>query len=237
MSKVAILGAGMAGLSSGWLLKQAGIDFVVLERQPEVGGLARSFMWNGFHCDFAAHRLFTMDEVVLQRLLKLVPMGRHIRRSQIYLRGKWMRDPLDVLELGKHIPISEHLRVIWTYLTRNRNLPETSFENYVLMRYGQGLYDFFFRPYTEKLFGIPGEEISVLWARQKVRLSSPFDRFRENTKTKFQYFYYPVQEGYGAIVNRMHKEIQDKVLLNATVTGLEKDGDALTTVVYEKDGQ
>ncbi|MCP4288865.1 MAG: hypothetical protein GY792_31325, partial [Gammaproteobacteria bacterium] len=116
-------------------------------------------------------------------------------------------------------------------------MPETSFENYVLMRYGQGLYDFFFRPYTEKLFGIPGEEISVLWARQKVRLASPFDRFRENTKTKFQYFYYPVQEGYGAIVNRMHEEIQDKVLLNTTVVGLEKDGDALTTVVYEKDGQ
>ena len=45
--KVAILGAGIAGLSAGWLLKQRGIDFKIFEKQSYVGGLARSFVWNG----------------------------------------------------------------------------------------------------------------------------------------------------------------------------------------------
>jgi protoporphyrinogen oxidase/GT2 family glycosyltransferase len=237
MTQVAILGAGFAGLSSGWLLKQRGIEFTIYEKRSYAGGLARSFEWNGFSCDFAAHRLFTTDENVLKELLKLVPMGRHIRRSKIYLRGHWLRDPLDVLELGTKLSVKEKLKVFQTYLFRPKNAPEDSFENYVLKRYGRGLYDYFFKPYTEKLFGIPGDEISVLWARQKVRLANPLDSLRENTKTKFQYFYYPIQNGYGAIANRLYEEIQDHVHLNTTVKSLVLDNDQIESVQYEKDGK
>ena len=221
MKKIAILGAGIAGLSSGWLLKQRGIEFKVFEKQSYVGGLARSFVWNGFYCDFAAHRLFTTDENVLHELLKLVPMGRHVRRSKIYLRGHWLRDPLDVLELSTRLSISERINILWTYLFRLKNLPEDCFESYVLKRYGKGLYEYFFKPYTEKLFGIPGGEISVLWARQKVRLANPLDSLRENTKTKFQYFYYPIHKGYGAIADALYANIQEQVCCNVAVKGIE----------------
>jgi protoporphyrinogen oxidase/GT2 family glycosyltransferase len=237
MTQVAILGAGIAGLSSAWLLQQQGIDCVVFEKQSYPGGLARSFSWNGFHCDFAAHRLFTTDENILKQMLALVPMGRHVRRSKIYLKNKWMRDPLDVIELGLNLPVSKRLRILWTYFFRPRGLPEDSFENYVIRKYGSELYRLFFQPYTEKLFGIPGKEISVLWARQKVRLSNPFDNLRENTKTKFQYFYYPIREGYGAITNHLYRQVQDSVLLNTTVLGFEIQGDQITGVKYEQDGQ
>jgi GT2 family glycosyltransferase/protoporphyrinogen oxidase len=236
MRKVAILGAGIAGLSSGWLLKQRGIEFKVFEKQGQVGGLARSFLWNGFYCDFAAHRLFTTNENVLHELLKLVPMGRHIRRSKIHLRGHWLRDPLDVLELSTHLPVYEQLKILWAFLFRPKKLPEDSFKSYVLKRYGKGLYEYFFKPYTEKLFGIPGEEISVLWARQKVRLANPLDSLHENTKNKFQYFYYPIQKGYGAIAGALYADIQEKVICNVSVQGIETIGDQITAIQYEQDG-
>jgi protoporphyrinogen oxidase/GT2 family glycosyltransferase len=237
MRKVAILGAGIAGLSSGWLLKQRGIEFKIFEKQDHVGGLARSFLWNGFSCDFAAHRLFTTDENVLHELLKLVPMGRHVRRSKIYLRGSWLRDPLDVLELSTHLRTSERLRILWAYLFRPKNLAEDCFESYVLKRYGKGLYDYFFKPYTEKLFGIPGNQISVLWARQKVRLANPLDSLHENTKNKFQYFYYPIQNGYGAIADALYNEIKERVTFNVIVKGIETYNDRITAIQYEQDGQ
>jgi protoporphyrinogen oxidase/GT2 family glycosyltransferase len=237
MTQVAILGAGIAGLSSGWLLKQHNIDFKVFEMKPYPGGLARSFRWNDFNCDFAAHRLFTTDENVLHELLKLVPMGRHIRRSRIYLRGHWLRDPLDVIELATHLSLKEKLNVLWTYTFRPRNEPESSFEQYVLKHYGKGLYDFFFKPYTEKLFGIPGKEISVLWAQQKVRLANPLDNLRENTKTKFQYFYYPIQDGYGAIADRLYQEIQENVYLDTAVKGLEIENTNIKSVKFQNNGQ
>ena len=234
MTQVAILGAGMAGLSTGWQLQKKGISFKILEKQPYIGGLARSFVWHGFHCDFATHRLFTTDEAILHELLKLTPMGRHIRRSKIYMRGHWLRDPLDTLELITHLPPTEQARVLWTYVTRNKKLNENSFENYVLKKYGKGLYEIFFRPYTEKLFGIPGDKISVLWARQKVRLANPLDALRENTKTKFQYFYYPVQGGFGAIPASLYNSIQESVETEATVCELVTEGKIITAVRYRK---
>jgi protoporphyrinogen oxidase/GT2 family glycosyltransferase len=237
MKRVAILGAGIAGLSSAWLLKKRGIECKVFEKRDYVGGLARSFSWNGFCCDFAAHRLFTINENVLHDLLRLVPMGRHVRRSKIYLRGHWLRDPLDVLELSTHLSIRERSKVLWSYLFRPKNLPEDCFEAYVLKRYGKGLYGYFFKPYTEKLFGIPGSEISVLWARQKVRLANPLDSFRENTKTKFQYFYYPIRGGYGAIADALYADIREQVYRNTTVKGLETTNNRITAIQYERDGQ
>jgi protoporphyrinogen oxidase len=140
MTQVAILGAGVAGLSAGWMLKNKGVDFIILEKKPYPGGLARSFLWNGFHCDFAAHRLFTTDEAVLHELLRLVPMGRHIRRSKIFLGGHWLRDPLDVLELSTHLSLAKRLNILWTYIFRPKKLPEDCFKNFVLLRYGKGLY-------------------------------------------------------------------------------------------------
>jgi len=37
----------------------------------------------------------------------------------------------------------------------------------VLNQYGQGLNRCFFKPYTEKLFGIPASRLSPAWARRK----------------------------------------------------------------------
>jgi GT2 family glycosyltransferase/protoporphyrinogen oxidase len=236
MTQVAILGAGVAGLSTGWLLQQHGIDFVILEKQSYIGGLARSFEWHGFNCDFAAHRLFTTNEAVLQQLLNLVPMGRHVRRSRIFLRDHWMRDPLDVIELGANLSVNEKAKVVWSYLTRPKRWADDNFQNFVIRRYGKSLYGYFFKPYTEKLFGIPGDEISVLWAQQKVRLANPLDNLRENTKTKFQYFYYPIRGGYGAIVNRLNDEIHSHVQLDTTVTGFEKSNNLLSRVIYQQNG-
>jgi GT2 family glycosyltransferase/protoporphyrinogen oxidase len=236
MTQVAILGAGVAGLSSGWLLQNQDIDFIVLEKQSYIGGLARSFEWHGFYCDFAAHRFFTRNDETLHQLLKLVPMGRHIRRSRIFLKGHWMRDPLDVIELSSKLSFSERLEVLWSYSTRPKRLADDNFKNYVLRRYGKSLYEIFFQPYTEKLFGIPGDQISVLWARQKVRLANPLDNLRESTKTKFQYFYYPIKGGYGAIVNRLYDDIKDRVQLNANVTRLEINQSQVSNIYYELNG-
>jgi len=233
MTQVIILGAGIAGLSSGWLLQQQDIDFIVLEKQSFVGGLARSFDWHGFYCDFAAHRLFTRNEEILHQMLNLVPMGRHIRRSRIYLRNHWMADPLDVIELIGKLSINERLGVLYSYLTRPKNLTEGNFEQYVIRRYGRSLYEFFFQPYTEKLFGIPGDQISVLWARQKVRLANPLDNLRENTKTKFQYFYYPIHGGYGAIVNHLYDGIKNRVILGAQATRFETNDGKISKIHYK----
>ncbi|MBI5878467.1 MAG: FAD-dependent oxidoreductase [Chloroflexi bacterium] len=229
--RVGILGAGIAGLSCAWLLKQRGIDSVVFERRDFVGGLARSFEWQGFNCDFASHRLFTLDEALLRQLISLVPMGRHVRRSSIFLRGKWMGDPISVLEIGRRFSPVITGRLAWSYLVRQKNERPRSFNDYVDALYGRAMNEFAFKSYTERLFGIPGDDIDVEWARNKIRLAGFADVLRENSKKKFSYFYYPLHGGYGAIARALGSAIASQVRLNTRVTALETDGNRITAVI------
>ncbi len=235
--KVIIIGAGMSGLSAALMLKRKGVDIELFESASYIGGFAHSFSWNGHTCDWAAHRLFTHDDHVLQQLLSLVPMNRLEKVSAVHLGGKWLKDPVDAVQLCTRFFPGKTLSIPWGYLTRPRHLPETSFRNYCVGRFGRTLDHFLFSPYTEKMFGIPAEQISVEWARKKVRLAGPLDVIRQGSKKKFSYFYYPKQGGYGSIPNRMYDEVKEFVHLNAALTGLQRKDGRITAVEVEQNGQ
>ena len=56
--KIAILGAGPAGVGAAFRLAESGIaSATVLERNQGVGGLAGSFELAGVQVDFGSHRL------------------------------------------------------------------------------------------------------------------------------------------------------------------------------------
>ena len=95
---VAILGAGIAGLSAATFLRRhPQIKVSVIEASPQVGGLARSLQWQGFHCDLAPHRLYADRRDDVRELLDRVPMHQLRRRSRIHIRGKWIQDPVNLV--------------------------------------------------------------------------------------------------------------------------------------------
>lgn len=234
--KVGILGAGISGLACAWLLKQQQIEVTIFEALGYVGGLARSFKWHGFDCDFSAHRLFTLDENLLRQILALVPMGRHIRRSRIYLDGKWVHDPINILEVVSRSSPLLASRLVWDYLRRPRDLPLDSFNAYVISRYGRAINDLIFRPYTERLFQLSGDSISVEWAKEKIRLSGPLDALRESSKRKFSYFYYPIRGGYGAIVQALYAQLKPYVRLSCAVKSIEVQSGRIAAIHSEHRG-
>jgi len=227
----------MSGLSAGFMLRRKDVDVKILEAESYIGGFSHSFEWNGQVCDWAAHRLFTHDQHVLQQLVSLVPMERHNRRSAVRMGDKWLHDPVDVLQLCTRFFPGKTFSIPWTYLGRNRNLEEDDFLSYCYRKYGKTLGDFLFSPYTAKMFGIPPEEISVEWARKKVRVAGPLDALKQSSKTKFNYFYYPKSGGYGSIPNRMYDELKDCTELNAKVFGFDLAEGRIARVRYTQDGQ
>lgn len=234
---IAILGAGIAGLSAASFLKQRGLDAVVLEQSRAPGGLARSFEWHSVWCDLGAHRLHAQSRRGLESVQSLVRLHRHRRRSRIYFSGAWLNDPFHIVEVARHCPPVDVLRAAIDYAARPRRSPADSFESEVIRRYGRHLYRLLFKPYTERLLGLPGEEIAIEWAHRKARLASPLDRFRRSTPTRFGAFYYPARGGYGAIAQALHLAIRERVRLNARVVGLDRLGDRVTRVRFEQDGE
>ena len=53
--RVAVLGAGLAGLAAARVSKKAGIPVTVYEAQPQISGLAQTFDEDGFIFDFGPH--------------------------------------------------------------------------------------------------------------------------------------------------------------------------------------
>jgi protoporphyrinogen oxidase len=233
--RIAILGAGISGLSLGWLLSRIGKQVTVFTQTDQIGGLARTFDWHGVPCDIAPHRLYTKDQELLALIGSLVPLREHRRNSRILMKGKAIQDPINPIELLLRFSPKIGARLAWNFLARPR-LMEDSFEALALNRYGKGLYDFFFEPYTKKMFGIPPNQISVTWGLEKLRSSGLLDAIRRRSKTFFRTFYYPAEGGYGRIADAMCERIQGEVKLESKVIDLERSENRITAVVYEKEG-
>jgi len=236
--KIAILGAGIAGLSSAYYLKQNGVEVQVFERESYYGGLARSFKWHGFSCDFAAHRFFTNDEDVLRSVFRLNPMIRHVRRSKLFVRNAWLNDPINPIELMRLLPYKEALLLIKDLIKPPDKINQPkSFEDFILSRYGKIMHDNFFRPSTEKIFRIPANQISVTWALRKARLVNPFKKMDGKSRKYFAYFYYPLEGGYGSICDAFYRNIKDSVVLNSEVTNILREDNKVVGIEYQEHGE
>ncbi|MBK8539274.1 MAG: FAD-dependent oxidoreductase [Ardenticatenia bacterium] len=236
---VAILGAGIAGLSAATFLRRhPQIKVSVIEASPQVGGLARSLQWQGFHCDLAPHRLYADRRDDVRELLDRVPMHQLRRRSRIHIRGKWIQDPVNAVEVMARFFPQPAMGIGWHYL-RRKPQPEDSFNSLVLARFGQGLNDFFFKPYSEKLFGIPADQISPEWGRRKIRVGGLRDMVRRRSRLYFKSFYYPREGGYGAIPQALYDELDPgTVRLRTAVTAMRRDAASgrFTCTLRQTDG-
>jgi protoporphyrinogen oxidase len=233
---VAILGAGISGLSVAWLLKKRGVEVKLFEATHQIGGLARTFEWHGVKCDIGPHRLFTNDLKILHAFLNLIPMKAHKRQSKIFMRNRVIQDPINPIELVLKFPIKTSYLLIRGYIFRPK-LFEDSFEAMALNNFGKGLYDFFFEPYTRKLLGVPPSQISAAWGKQKLRSSGLIDILKRNSKNFFRGFYYPIKGGYGAICDALYDSVHDSVMLNTKVIGLTESKGRINTVKYQHNGQ
>ncbi|TVQ85330.1 MAG: FAD-dependent oxidoreductase [Chromatiaceae bacterium] len=233
--RILIIGAGVSGLALAWLLSEMGRRVTVLEAAPRIGGLARSFNWHDLPCDIAPHRLYTHDQPVLRAIQELVPLREFQRNSRILMRDKHIQDPINPIELILRFPPQVGLKLVWGFINRPKLL-EDSFEAMALNRYGRGLYDFFFEPYTKKMFGVPPGQISPNWGREKLRSSGLLDALQRQSKTFFNSFWYPKQGGYGSICDAMAARIRGEIMLATPVTAVEYHNNRITGVRYRVDG-
>ena len=74
--RVVIVGGGPAGLTAAYALMKAGIRSVVLEKEAQVGGHARTVEHDGFLFDIGGHRFFTLGEKLDVWAVNTVP-GDH----------------------------------------------------------------------------------------------------------------------------------------------------------------
>ena len=74
--KVLIIGSGMGGLSTAIILTKLGYDVTVVEKNRQPGGMLRSFVRQGVHCNVGVHYMGALAEgQVLRRCFDY--LGHH----------------------------------------------------------------------------------------------------------------------------------------------------------------
>lgn len=253
MSKhVIILGAGPAGLSTGWELSKQGVKVDIIEKETQVGGLCRSTRKDGYIFDLGGHRFITKDELLLADIEEL--MGEELmvrpRKSVIRLQEKFFNYPLELMDALKKmhpmISFKSAMDFLSTKFGLYSKMTETSFENWIIKRFGHTMYKIYFGPYSFKLWGIPPSEISADWAAQRISLINISDvllralgKKRNMPKTYAHNFLYP-KEGIGQISEHMSQEIQNvgsKIHLNAKVTKILMKDSKIEKIIYRQDNR
>lgn len=234
--KVVILGAGVSGLGIGWKLARDGFDVTVLEKENHIGGLSATFHHQGFSYDYGPHNFHThmphVQDFVFDELgVKMEP--KHLKASKIFFRKKLVDYPIKGLQaLTTLDPLTAFLSASDFALTRLKlrlfAYEERSFEDWIVHRYGRGLYNIYFGPYAEKVWGLPGSKIDQVVASKKVPTASLTElliRAIFRTEAKREHTedletvdsYYP-RQGIGALAHKLADgiiEADGRVQLNA----------------------
>lgn len=172
--RVIIIGAGPAGLTTAYELCKAGVASVVLEKDRSLGGLSKTVRYKGYSFDIGGHRFFTKVKAVDDLWREMLPGGDFLRRkrlSRIYYNKKFFYYPLRITSTLLNLGLWNSCLVLGSYLVA-RLLPEKheeTFEQWVSNRFGKRLYRTFFKSYTEKIWGIPCNEITAEWATQRIK--------------------------------------------------------------------
>ena len=171
---VAIIGAGPAGLTAGYLLTKAGYSVAIIEKDPVyVGGISRTVEHDGFRFDIGGHRFFSRSKEVVDLWNEILPDDfiERPRMSRIYYEGKFYSYPLRAFEALGNLGILRSALCMMSFakakLLPARNVK--SFEDWTVNAFGRKLYSIFFKTYTEKVWGMPCDAMSADWAAQRIK--------------------------------------------------------------------
>ena len=232
--RVAVVGAGPAGLTAAHRLVGYGHEVDVYEAAPHVGGLARSIPLWGQRVDLGSHIFRAADAEVDALFRRLAGQVRMLDLQ----RGIWtgraiLGYPIRPLPAARALGVPTTLRsgagLVAARATRTmrstRAGPATSAEDVVVRRFGRPLYDALFREYAEKLWGIPGSEVDASFAHLLLGES-------ETSRRGPDRFPYPV-DGTGSVWLSMAAEIEaggGAVHGESPVTRVLTDGDRVRGV-------
>jgi protoporphyrinogen oxidase len=211
-TRVAVLGAGPAGLGAAWLLAQRGFSVIVLEQQDRVGGNAGSFEISGMPVDFGSHRFHpAASPEVLAMVSELLgdDLIQRPRHGRIRLMGRWLHFPLRAHDLAMHAPPRFAWGVFRDLLSKMVRRGETSGDNFAnILRQGLGptICEEFYFPYARKIWGMDPASLSPVQARKRVSSSSIGkmlkrilgSTFASKSRGSKGIFYYP-RQGFGQI--------------------------------------
>ncbi|MEM1008023.1 MAG: NAD(P)-binding protein [Myxococcota bacterium] len=185
-----IVGAGISGLATALLLakQKPDAEIEVWEATRETGGLLAPVDFTGVACDRGSHRIHPQADPLLLQMTAQQGWQSRPRRGRLVLNQRHIHYPLRLLGFLRGLGWQNSMQMGWGFVRRpgsfrsflqwesQRTLVEAEdqgFEAFVKERVGDAAYQHFYRPYVEKVWGMPPEELSKTVAKQRVSMTNP----------------------------------------------------------------
>jgi protoporphyrinogen oxidase len=246
---IAIIGAGPAGLSAAYESIKNGIRTIIFEKSDMAGGIARTENYKGYYFDVGGHRFFSKIDHI-NRLWRNI-LGDNLltvqRLSRIYYNGRFFNYPLVFSNALTNLGLIQSILIVLSYFRAHLQFKakEDTFEQWVSNRFGLRLYNTFFKTYTEKVWGIPCNQIRADWAAQRIKglsliaaVSNAILR-TQNSRTLVNQFVYPVK-GPGMMWRGFQEKIESEggqIHFNTEVHQIIRENDRVKSIRYLQNGE
>lgn len=243
--ELVIAGAGPAGLAAAYHATKQDYQPLVLEASGLVGGISRTEEYEGYRFDIGGHRFYTKEKVINEVWHEV--MGEDFikvqRLSRIFYKGKFYQYPLEPVDALFKLGFIPSLKILASYVhCKARPIKNvTNLEQWVTNRFGKRLFETFFKTYTEKVWGIPCDEISADWAAQRIHglslKKAIVDSFRKtsNAKSLIREFEYP-RLGPGMMWERFAEKVEEaggEVLMESPTVSIRHKDKRVTEIELE----
>lgn len=212
--KIAIIGAGVSGLTAARLLKDRS-DVTVFERDNKPGGLIKCNRIEGslFHT-CGGHVLNSKKQHVMDWLWKMFNREEDFtlteRNSVVFMKdGKQIPYPIEnhVYMFNDHILTSFIDDLV--SMARHESIAPANFEEFLKGRFGKTLYNIYFHPYNKKIWRRELSSVPLSWLEGKLPMPTLEEIIYNNIlhveEKKFVHsrFYYEKNDGSQFLANRL----------------------------------
>ncbi len=229
--KIAILGAGVSGLTAARLLKDKGHDVTIYEKESTIGGLARTRFTDGYLYDpYGGHIFNSKHKEVVDWVFSILPKENWQfteRNAKIFFNGKYVSYPFE-LSLCE-LDIEDAVECVHDFILSKEGPEPTNFKDWLTWNFGKGIADYYMIPYNEKIWAYPLEDMETKWMQGKMPLPTKKEMIhsmllKNPTERKMPHstFYYPLKGGIQTMVDAIAAGLD--IRCDYSISRIEKIG-------------
>lgn len=221
--KVIIIGSGVAGLTACRVLRNAGIDSYIIEKQDLPGGLSKSFQMCGEWFDIGGHAAFSRDSFVRNILEHDVEYYTQKAVAYNYKNKKWIKNPAQI-NLAV-LDTDEKIAILSDYFSRPKSDNPSNYMEWLECQYGQYFALNYPTLYTEKYWTVKPQQLETKWVGNRMYQPSVeevlYGAFEKETK-EVHYsgeIRYPKHGGFEEFIKQLEREATIK--FGRTITEID----------------